>query len=92
MSFLWKPPSIVPLSGVTSDQVKLLGTMVQVEEKTGLKPTSIPDKSSSLSESSLEGGQFEINEKALLRKLDYRLLPPLTILYLLSFLDRSNGT
>lgn len=32
-----------------------------------------------------------INEKALLRKLDYRLLPPLTILYLLSFLDRSNG-
>jgi hypothetical protein len=31
-----------------------------------------------------------IDEKALLRKLDYRLLPPLTILYLLSFLDRSN--
>ncbi|KAJ5762536.1 uncharacterized protein N7511_005918 [Penicillium nucicola] len=31
-----------------------------------------------------------INEKALLRKLDYRLLPPLTLLYLLSFLDRSN--
>lgn len=36
--------------------------------------------------SSFEG----INEKALLRKLDYRLLPPLTLLYLLSFLDRSN--
>lgn len=33
-----------------------------------------------------------INEKALLRKLDYRLLPPLTLLYLLSFLDRSNGS
>lgn len=33
----------------------------------------------------------DINEKALLRKLDYRLLPPLTLLYLLSFLDRSNG-
>ena len=33
-----------------------------------------------------------INEKSLLRKLDYRLLPPLTILYLLSFLDRSNGS
>jgi hypothetical protein len=32
-----------------------------------------------------------INEKALLRKLDLRLLPPLTLLYLLSFLDRSNG-
>ena len=33
-----------------------------------------------------------INEKALLRKLDLRLLPPLTLLYLLSFLDRSNGS
>lgn len=33
-----------------------------------------------------------INEKSLLRKLDYRLLPPLTLLYLLSFLDRSNGS
>ncbi|KAL4809339.1 major facilitator superfamily domain-containing protein [Aspergillus unguis] len=32
----------------------------------------------------------DINEKSLLRKLDYKLLPPLTILYLLSFLDRSN--
>ncbi|KAL4880894.1 major facilitator superfamily domain-containing protein [Aspergillus karnatakaensis] len=32
----------------------------------------------------------DINEKALLRKLDFKLLPPLTILYLLSFLDRSN--
>lgn len=32
-----------------------------------------------------------INEKALLRKLDYRLLPPLVLLYLLSYLDRSNG-
>ena len=33
-----------------------------------------------------------INEKALLRKLDRTLLPALTLLYLLSFLDRSNGT
>lgn len=32
-----------------------------------------------------------INEKKLLRKLDRRLLPPVTLLYLLSFLDRSNG-
>ncbi|CAM1504862.1 Fc.00g024530.m01.CDS01 [Cosmosporella sp. VM-42] len=32
----------------------------------------------------------EINEKALLRKLDRRLLPAVGILYLLSFLDRSN--
>ena len=32
-----------------------------------------------------------IDEKKLLRKLDLRLLPPLTLLYLLSFLDRSNS-
>ncbi|KAI9836808.1 MAG: hypothetical protein M1819_000973 [Sarea resinae] len=32
----------------------------------------------------------EINEKSLLRKLDLTLLPALTLLYLLSFLDRSN--
>jgi len=32
-----------------------------------------------------------INEKSLVRKLDWKLLPPLTLLYLLSFLDRSNG-
>lgn len=33
----------------------------------------------------------QINEKALLRKLDWQLLPAVGILYLLSFLDRSNG-
>lgn len=32
-----------------------------------------------------------ITEKKILRKLDLKLLPPLTLLYLLSFLDRSNG-
>lgn len=32
-----------------------------------------------------------IDEKALVRHLDWKLLPPLTLLYLLSFLDRSNG-
>ena len=33
----------------------------------------------------------DINEKALVRKIDSRLLPALTVLYLCSFLDRSNG-
>jgi hypothetical protein len=32
-----------------------------------------------------------INEKAFIRRLDWKLLPPLTLLYLLSFLDRSNS-
>ncbi|KAF5122438.1 putative transporter [Metarhizium anisopliae] len=33
----------------------------------------------------------EINEKALLRKIDAKLLPAVGVLYLLSFLDRSNA-
>lgn len=32
-----------------------------------------------------------VNEKKLLAKLDLRLLPGVAVLYLLSFLDRSNG-
>ena len=32
-----------------------------------------------------------VDETKLLRKLDVHLLPALTLLYLLSFLDRSNG-
>ena len=43
------------------------------------------------SDSDREFPVSDVNEKALLRKLDARLLPPLTLLYLLSFLDRSNG-
>ncbi|KAL5349824.1 hypothetical protein ACLOAV_004858 [Pseudogymnoascus australis] len=51
-----------------------------------LEKTSPPITTSSSSISDGDG----INEKAILRKLDYKLLPPLTLLYLLSFLDRSN--
>lgn len=35
-------------------------------------------------------GALSISEKVLLRKIDFRLLPAVGILYLLSFLDRSN--
>ena len=50
---------------------------------------SDPDKNPSVD----PGSDLEtstINEKSLLRKLDIRLLPAVGILYLLSFLDRSN--
>ncbi|KAE8417797.1 major facilitator superfamily domain-containing protein [Aspergillus pseudocaelatus] len=57
-----------------------------------VKVTSLPGKAKTVSPtaSTLADEHNGINEKALLRKLDMRLLPPLTILYLLSFLDRSN--
>lgn len=34
----------------------------------------------------------EQETKAILRKVDWRLLPMLTLLYVLSFIDRSNST
>ncbi|KAM3080760.1 hypothetical protein ACMFMG_005690 [Clarireedia jacksonii] len=45
---------------------------------------------SSDASSELYANPTAINEKALVRKIDWKLLPPLTLLYLLSFLDRSN--
>ncbi|KAK3360338.1 major facilitator superfamily domain-containing protein [Lasiosphaeria hispida] len=50
------------------------------------KGESDPASSSELE----EGGPAEVDEKSLLRRLDLRLLPAVGILYLLSFLDRSN--
>ncbi|KAM7187995.1 Major facilitator superfamily domain containing protein [Naviculisporaceae sp. PSN 640] len=58
-------------------------------------PSSFPeDKKDTLPSTSSDTDDIEntegINEKALLRKIDWRLLPAVGILYLLSFLDRSN--
>jgi len=50
----------------------------------------VPPASSSDSEIEINSGGA-IDEKKLMRKLDLRLLPAVSILYLLSFLDRSNG-
>lgn len=38
----------------------------------------------------VSASDYGIDEKALLRKMDRKLLPAVGILYLLSFLDRSN--
>lgn len=52
-------------------------------------------KAESLSKGSLtsesDDNPHGLTDKYILRKLDWKLLPPLTLLYLLSFLDRSNG-
>lgn len=47
-------------------------------------------RNTSSSSENEELGAVNINENALLRKIDFRLLPAVGILYLLSFLDRSN--
>ncbi|EFQ87463.1 hypothetical protein P3342_002454 [Pyrenophora teres f. teres] len=49
-----------------------------------------PAAASITSGSDIEVLTSGVNEKSLLRKLDLRLLPAVSILYLLSFLDRSN--
>ncbi|TQS33994.1 hypothetical protein Golomagni_05642 [Golovinomyces magnicellulatus] len=56
------------------------------KDKDELSPSGLSDQEASLD------ADHGINEKALLRKIDARLLPAVGILYLLSFLDRSNGT
>jgi len=62
-------------------------------------PPALPDsdaKVGTLDPASASTSELEddtagtINERKLLRKLDWRLLPAVGILYLLSFLDRSN--
>jgi hypothetical protein len=60
------------------------------EEK--VQPAEGPSRSStSVPSTDIEFVRGSIDEKKLLRKLDLRLLPAVSILYLLSFLDRSNG-
>jgi hypothetical protein len=68
--------------------------MASLIEKDGEPPSFSPTAVQKVPSSDITHDaerQFDINEKALLRKLDWKLLPPLTLLYLLSFLDRSNG-
>ena len=57
----------------------------------------VKDRALSIEDSGLphnytpENGGLVFNERALIRKSDSRLLPAVSFLYLLSFLDRSNG-
>ncbi|KAK4243543.1 major facilitator superfamily domain-containing protein [Corynascus novoguineensis] len=55
-----------------------------------LKNESEPSSGSGSGSESEEVESGTVDKKALLRKLDWRLLPAVGILYLLSFLDRSN--
>lgn len=67
-------------------------TNSSLDEKLAIERGQDGNGSNSLSSEEAFDNPTGINEKALLRKLDLKLLPPLTLLYLLSFLDRSNGT
>jgi len=64
--------------------------MASPNEKEALPTIEKTFPSSSDGSTSDEEAATPINERSLLRKLDSRLLPAVTILYLLSFLDRAN--
>jgi len=57
--------------------------MPEEKERTKIEETN--------SDHATEEGGDGVDEKKLLRKLDWHILPPVTVLFLLSFLDRSNG-
>ena len=58
------------------------------EKKT---PSELGDAAAGTSSDPEDEGIPQVNERSLLRKIDATLLPAVGILYLLSFLDRSNG-
>ncbi|TID23444.1 putative mfs transporter protein [Venturia nashicola] len=64
-------------------------TPLETDKSNALRESELGNQKA-FSDSSNEVLHEGINEKSLLRKLDLKLLPPLSLLYLLSFLDRSN--
>ena len=60
-------------------------------EKTAVEQGNGSSEAPSVLSDELFANLTGINEKALVRRLDLKLLPPLTLLYLLSFLDRNNS-
>lgn len=52
--------------------------------------TTAPDTIDAFVDTGDLAAQYGINESKFVRRLDYKLLPALSFLYLLSFLDRSN--
>lgn len=69
--------------------------MATLDEKAAREGSGLPqgggDAPSRSSAEAVAHPTTGLSEKALLRRLDRKLLPPLTLLYLLSFLDRSNS-
>lgn len=74
------------------DSCCLLTMSAYTESKAdGPEKAVVPDGSDSSESRADAEAALDINENSLLRKIDLKLLPAVGILYLLSFLDRSNG-
>ena len=55
-----------------------------------LEETAVKDEQQYIEELSMNAEQFAAEEKKLVRKIDLYLLPTIWIMYLLSYMDRTN--
>lgn len=62
----------------------------KIPEKSSQATTTVPETIDAFTDTTDIAARYGINEKSFVRRLDYKLLPGLSLLYLLSFLDRSN--
>ena len=81
----------VALHSNPSDSIHLSFLIEMATTKKETVNLDNPTSPSLLDDSEELAASYGINERSLLRKLDLHLLPAVTLLYLLSFLDRSNG-
>lgn len=79
-----------PLPFLCEDLNRFSTKMSSASEK--IVPDSPPsEQQGDVKEIDEEFNGADINVRKLIRKIDWRLIPSVTILYLLSFLDRANG-
>ena len=74
---------------VLVNSLMIMAELETVSPASSAQNEKAADKSSSTNDDALQN-YTGIEERAFIRKLDRKLLPPVTLLYLLSFLDRSN--
>ena len=67
------------------------GTAMSLERKNNLYTTALPDEKSDSSIDEVQDLSYDTEaEKKVLRKFDKFLLPPLAVILLVAYLDRSN--
>ncbi|WWC67492.1 uncharacterized protein I206_101400 [Kwoniella pini CBS 10737] len=80
------------MAGNLATEEKLIGAKNMSNENDSRTPSTIPDHKQSLAEeiAAMSPVEFQEAEKKLLRKIDRNLVPWMTLLFTMSFLDRIN--
>ena len=63
-------------------------TLAMSSEKHTPENTSLSTNMDTSTKAAVAGSVFEINEKALVRRIDYRIVPLMFFCYLMQFLDK----